>query len=312
MPVASSSVQIIEITANQQGQRLDNYLLGRLKGVPKSRIYKLLRSGQVRVNKGRKKPDYRLQNGDLVRIPPVTFQQTPSHTVPDSVIDEVRQTIIYQDDDLLALNKPAGMAVHGGSGIAWGVIEVLKQMPDLGENLELVHRLDRETSGCLLIARNRVALMQLHDQFRDDNAMQKTYRALLAGRWQGGDQLVDAPLKKNELRGGERMVQVDPEGKQARTLFSPLEYGETVSLMDITLYTGRTHQIRVHAAYCGHPVAGDSKYGDPDLNKHLKQAGFRRMYLHAHEIQFTMNDRKLSIQAPLDDEWTRLLQELNE
>ena len=200
-------VQNIEISANHHDQRLDNFLIGHLKGLPKSLVYKLLRSGQVRVNKGRKKPEYRIQTGDLVRIPPITVQeQTHDDVAPKFLLDQVQNAILFEDEHLLALNKPVGLAVHSGSNIRFGAIEILRQLRPDAEMLELVHRLDRDTSGVLIFAKNRPTLMRLHDLFRTEHQLQKTYKAILVGRWQGGERLVDVPLQKNTMQGGERMV----------------------------------------------------------------------------------------------------------
>ena len=303
-------VQIQEIGPRNAEQRLDNYLLSQLKGVPKSRVYKLLRSGQVRVNKGRKKADYRLQLGDSVRIPPVRMNEVDDSRAPQHLIEKVQSSIIFEDSQLLVLNKPAGLAVHSGSNIRFGVIEMLRQARPDDDMLELVHRLDRDTSGCLVIAKTRKALDQLHQHFRDnDSDMQKIYRAIVCGRWQGAEQTIDAPLLKNTLRGGERMVEVNPDGKSARSLFMPLEYGDRLSLMEIKLYTGRTHQIRVHAQHVGQAIAGDKKYGNSDCNQSLKAAGYNRMFLHAHRLSFSLDKQTYDITAPLDPEWQTLLQQ---
>ena len=302
------NVQILEIGPRNDKQRLDNYLLSQLKGVPKSRVYKLLRSGQVRVNKGRKKADYRLKLGDMVRIPPVRMAEADDGRAPQHILDKVNQSVIYEDRQLLVLNKPAGLAVHSGSNIRFGVIEMLRQARPTDDILELVHRLDRETSGCLVIAKSREALNQLHTHFREEKGdMQKIYRAIVHGRWQGGEQVIDKPLLKNTLRGGERMVEVDPEGKAARSLFMPLDYKDAMSLMEVKLFTGRTHQIRVHAQSVGHPIAGDKKYGDNKFNQTLKDAGFKRMYLHAHRLNFSLGKQQYDITAPLDSEWQTLI-----
>ena len=301
-------VQQLEIGERNAEQRLDNYLLSLLKGVPKSRIYKLLRSGQVRVNKGRKKADYRLKLGDNVRIPPVRMAEEDDSKAPQYLIDRVSQSVIFEDKHLLVLNKPAGIAVHSGSKLRFGVIEMLRQARPDAPMLELVHRLDRETSGCLVIAKSRETLNQLHQHFREeDGQMQKIYQAIVAGRWQGAEKLIDLPLLKNTLRGGERIVEVNPEGKQARSLFTPLEYRDELSLMKIKLYTGRTHQIRVHAQSCGHPVAGDRKYGCDDFNSLIKDRGFKRMYLHAYKLSFNLGQQSYDITAPLDSDWNELL-----
>jgi len=302
----NSSVQLIQISQRNHDQRLDNFLLSQLKGVPKSRIYKLLRSGQVRVNKGRKKPAYRLQSGDEVRIPPVRMTEKSSELAPRYLLDSVEQNLLLEDESILVINKPAGLAVHSGSNIPFGVIEILRQLRPEADMLELVHRLDRDTSGCLVIAKTRPALTRLHEMFRRERAMEKIYRAVLAGRWQGGEQLVDAPLRKNTLQGGERMVCVDPAGKPAQSLFTPLDYYNAATYAEITLYTGRTHQIRVHAAHVGHAVGGDPKYGDKAFNQYLKNNNLKRMFLHAYRLRFEL-DRTYDLVAPLDPDWHRLL-----
>jgi len=301
-------VQLVEIGPRNAEQRLDNYLLSQLKGVPKSRVYKLLRSGQVRVNKGRKKPDYRVKLGDIVRIPPVRMAEIDDSKAPQHLVDRISQCVIFEDKQLLVLNKPAGIAVHSGSKLRFGVIEMLRQARPDNEMLELVHRLDRETSGCLIIAKSRDALNQLHQHFREKSgAMDKIYRAIVRGRWQGTEKVIDLPLLKNTLRGGERMVEVNPQGKAARSLFMPLEYRPQLSLMEVKLYTGRTHQIRVHAQAVEHPIAGDKKYGDSAFNEQLKKHGFKRMYLHAWKLDFSLGTQHYNICAPLDDEWNALV-----
>lgn len=301
-------VQILEISPRNEKQRLDNYLLSQLKGVPKSRVYKLLRSGQVRVNKGRKKADYRLQLGDMVRIPPVRMAVQDDSKAPQHLVDRVVQSIIFEDSQLLVLNKPARIAVHSGSNLKFGVIEMLRQARPDDEMLELVHRLDRETSGCLVIAKSRDALNQLHQHFREaDGGLQKIYRTIVKGRWQGAERNIDFPLLKNTIRGGERMVEVNSEGKAARSLFMPLEYRDNLSLLEVKLYTGRTHQIRVHAQAAGYPIAGDPKYGDSDFNNQLKKHDFKRMYLHAYKLSFSLGTQNYNICAPLDAEWQKLL-----
>ncbi|VAW68530.1 Ribosomal large subunit pseudouridine synthase C [hydrothermal vent metagenome] len=301
-------VQLVEIGPRNAEQRLDNFLLSQLKGVPKSRVYKLLRSGQVRVNKGRKKADYRIQLGDIVRIPPVRMTETDDSKAPQHLVDRVSQSVIFEDAQLLVLNKPAGIAVHSGSNLRFGVIEMLRQARPHDEMLELVHRLDRETSGCLIIAKSRDTLNQLHQLFREENSgMNKIYRAIVQNRWQGSEKIIDQPLLKNTLRGGERIVEVNPEGKAARSLFMPLEYRDTLSLLEIKLFTGRTHQIRVHAQFCGHPIAGDKKYGNNAFNDPLRKRGFKRMFLHAHKLSFSLGAQSYNICAPLDDSWQDLI-----
>jgi 23S rRNA pseudouridine955/2504/2580 synthase len=299
-------VQLIQIGQRHHDQRLDNFLLSQLKGVPKSRVYKLLRSGQVRVNKGRKKPDYRLQSGDEVRIPPVRMTEKSTDQAPRYLLDSLASRVILEDDAILVINKPAGLAVHSGSNIPFGVIEILRQLRPEAAMLELVHRLDRDTSGCLVIAKTRPALTRLHELFRRERAMEKIYRAVLAGRWQGGEQLVDAPLQKNTLQGGERMVCVDPDGKPAQSLFTPLDYYKEATYAEIHLYTGRTHQIRVHAAHVGHPVAGDPKYGNKNFNQYLKNNNLKRMFLHAYKLSFEL-DKAYEVIAPLDQDWHALM-----
>jgi len=302
---------LIEISDDRCGQRIDNFLLSQLKGVPKSRIYRLLRKGEVRVNKGRIKPDYRLKSGDLVRIPPVRVasQDTTNKRAPaQSILDSVQSAIIYEDASLLVLNKPAGLAVHGGSGINYGVIEALRVLYPDQQNLELVHRLDRETSGCLLIAKKRSMLKQLHEQIRN-NDIKKHYLALVKGRWQGGKQTIDAPLLKNTLKSGERIVRVDPEGKPAQSIFKPIKVFSESTLVEVELITGRTHQIRVHASHAGHPIAGDEKYGLRGFNLQMKQLGLNRLFLHAKSLSFLVSEEKgnMTFVAPLGAELERVL-----
>ena len=295
------SVKICGIDERNHGQRIDNYLMSQLKGVPKSHIYRLLRSGQVRVNKGRAKPSYRLQEGDQVRIPPVRRDPEPqSPLIPKALLNALADSILYEDDNVLIINKPAGVAVHAGSGIRYGVIEALKSLRHSSDMLELAHRLDRETSGCLALVKRRPALIRLHDLFRSEKKVKKCYHALLSGHWTGAERLVEAPLGKNVLRGGERMVTVTPEGKPASSLFKPIKRFGNATLVEIQLFTGRTHQIRVHAAYIGHPVAGDDKYGDPAFNKYIRDLGLKRMFLHANELAFELNGL-IKVTAPYDD-----------
>lgn len=306
MSIIQYKVQMVEIGPRHAEQRLDNFLLSQLKGVPRSRIYKLLRSGQVRVNKGRKKPSYRLQLEDQVRIPPVTTVEPSQLQAPVALQDKVNDSILFENDDLLVLNKPAGLAVHGGSNVQYGLIETLRQSRPDTQMLELVHRLDRDTSGCLVIAKSRQSLSQLHDQFRSDSDMEKIYQAIVVGRWQGGEKIIDAPLKKNNLKSGERMVEVDADGKIARSLFTPLAYYDEATVMEVKLFTGRTHQIRVHACHAGYPVAGDRKYGDDQYNQTLKDRGLRRMFLHAQRLSFRLG-RDYEFIAPVDAEWQQFL-----
>lgn len=302
----------VEIDDERSGQRIDNFLLTQLKGVPKSRVYRLLRKGEVRVNKGRIKPDYRLKTGDQVRIPPIrvaTRETSTAEGPAQSVLASVRSAIIYEDENLLVLNKPAGLAVHGGSGIHYGVIEALRAIYPDQRHLELVHRLDRDTSGCLMVAKKRSVLKRLHEQLRN-NDIRKTYVALVKGRWQGGKQTIDAPLRKNTLKSGERMVRVDTDGKPAQSIFKPIKIFAEATLMEVELITGRTHQIRVHAAHAGYPIAGDEKYGQRGFNLSMKGLGLDRLFLHAKSLTFNVSEEKgtLTVVAPLGSELEQVLE----
>lgn len=300
------------VTRDDAGQRIDNFLLRILKGVPKSHIYRLLRKGEVRVNKGRKKADYRLQADDVVRIPPIRTTNRDG-SPPKIRMDWLDAAVLYQDDDILVLNKPSGLAVHGGSGIKTGLIEGLKGLGGEYDRVELVHRLDRETSGCLLLAKQRTHLRQLQDQMRA-NDISKCYQLLVKGQWQYDDRRVDKPLLKFTLQGGERMVRVDPTGKTAITEFSLIEqFADTAALLEARLLTGRTHQIRVHAASIDHPIAGDARYGDKAFNQVMKQEfGLKRLFLHASSLEFRHPDsgRMLRIDCPLPDELQALTSRL--
>ncbi|MDH3949026.1 MAG: 23S rRNA pseudouridine(955/2504/2580) synthase RluC [Gammaproteobacteria bacterium] len=307
-----SGVQLVEISADLAGQRVDNFLLNRLKGAPRSLIYRILRRGEVRVNKGRIRPQYRLKAGDTLRIPPVRL--APRSTPPrpaEQVLRQLENAILYEDNRLLILNKPSGLAVHGGSGLSYGVIEGLRALRPQAPYLELVHRLDRDTSGCLLIAKKRSALRRLHELLRN-NGIDKRYLALLKGQWRGGSRQIDAPLRKNVLRSGERIVRVDPEGKSALSVFRPLAVGKTASLVEVKLETGRTHQVRVHAASVGQPIAGDDKYGDDGFNRQLREAGLKRLFLHACSLRFQLieGEPAIEVTAPLDDELEQVLRKL--
>ncbi len=298
----SPSVVLYEATSDDAGQRIDNFLLRYLKGVPKSLVYRILRKGEVRVNKGRVKAVYRLRQGDLVRIPPIRQDSTTASEPSKRLKDRLDDTILYEDERIIAINKPSGMAVHGGSGINAGVIETLRALRPDASRLELVHRLDRDTSGILLISKKSSVLRVLHELMRA-NKVDKRYLALLAGSWRKGVQRVDAPLLKNTLQGGERVVRVDPEGKPAQTHFRRLERFDEATLVEVELITGRTHQIRVHSAWLGSPVLGDTKYGDEAANRRLRQLGLRRLFLHAHKIRFRWPDEKRDtvIEAPLPE-----------
>ncbi|MEJ2346928.1 MAG: 23S rRNA pseudouridine(955/2504/2580) synthase RluC [Gammaproteobacteria bacterium] len=305
------AVRIVTVDVGQDGQRIDNFLARTLKGVPKSYLYRILRKGEVRVNKGRIRPDYRLRVGDQVRIPPLRSAQPRAEArIPDTAAERVQQALLYEDDDLLVLDKPAGIAVHGGSGLSFGIIEILRQLRPQAEYLELVHRLDRDTSGCLLVAKRRAALLELQAQLSD--GMAKGYLALVEGQWQGGKRTVSAPLRKNALQGGERVVRVSDDGKPAVSRFAPVDGFREASLMEVYLDTGRTHQIRVHAAYCGHPLAGDDKYGSAAFNRRMRALGLKRLFLHAHRLSFRRPGRveELDISAPLPADLQNLLDTL--
>ena len=295
------SVQFIEITDSNAGQRLDNFLLSLEKGVPKSRIYRALRKGEVRVNKGQKKQTYKLQLGDTVRITPLRVtEKTISNTVSDFLRQQLTESILHEDDDLLILNKPSGIAVHAGSGIDQGIIEALRIIRAELPFLELVHRLDRDTSGCLLLAKSRTSLLHLQQQMVEHD-INKRYLTLLKDSWGQEEKTVIAPLLKNTVSAGERMVQVNDEGKYAETLFIPLQQFPSAQLTEVVLFTGRTHQIRVHAKHIGHPLAGDDKYGQRAFNKQMKKAGLKRLFLHAWKLGITHpnTNEALQIEAPI-------------
>lgn len=305
--------QFVEISAMHAGQRIDNYLLSRLKGVPRSLIYRIVRSGEVRVNKGRIKAGYRLQAGDSIRIPPLRLGEegAPSHP-GDQFLERIQSSVLHEDDELLILNKPAGIAVHGGSGVSHGVIEALRALRPEAPFLELVHRLDRDTSGCLMIAKQRATLLNLHTLLREGE-VNKHYLALVKGRWRGKSRIIDAALRKNLIESGERRVKVSEEGKEAQSVFEPVTLYKECSLMQIQLMQGRTHQIRVHATHAGHPIAGDSKYGDPDFNHDMKGLGLKRMFLHARSVSCQLSSgRKVHVTAPLGEDLQALLKRLDE
>jgi 23S rRNA pseudouridine955/2504/2580 synthase len=306
-----TAAEYADIDAEVAGQRLDNFLLGRLKGVPRSHVYRLIRSGQVRVNSGRVRPHHRLQAGDRVRIPPLA----PSSKEPrDEVVKEppawLEDRILYEDQRVIAIDKPTGLAVHGGSGVSWGLIEALRALRPGERHLQLVHRLDRGTSGCLLVAKRRSALRTLHALIRDGQ-VEKRYLALVRDLWQHGEKLVDAPLRTDVRQQGERHVTVAANGKPARSRFRAVDFFNHATLVEVLLETGRTHQIRVHGAYMGHPVAGDSRYGDAEFNKGLEAARLKRLFLHASSLSLDWPEGgSLSVSAPLPDDLTRVLNRL--
>ncbi|SCM52681.1 23S rRNA pseudouridine955/2504/2580 synthase [Hafnia alvei] len=299
----NTSVKLVTIAADEAGQRIDNFLRNQLKGVPKSMIYRIVRKGEVRVNKKRIKPEYKLQPGDEVRIPPVRIAERDEAPV-SAKLDKVaalNDCIIFEDDYLLVLNKPSGTAVHGGSGLSFGVIEGLRALRPEARFLELVHRLDRETSGVLLVAKKRSALRALHEQLRM-KGMQKDYLALVRGQWQSHCKVVQAPLLKNILQSGERIVRVNAEGKPSETRFKVEERFEHATLVKASPVTGRTHQIRVHALHAGHPIAFDDRYGDRDFDGELKGTGLDRLFLHAAALRFEHpnSGETMRVEAPMD------------
>jgi 23S rRNA pseudouridine955/2504/2580 synthase len=309
----AGGVRLVEVDALGDGQRVDNFLLRELKGVPRTLIYRLLRTGEVRVNKGRAKPAQRLSAGDLVRIPPVRTAVREPGEVPRAQIEKLEKTIVYEDKLMLVVGKPSGLAVHGGSGVSFGVIEAMRAARPQAKELELVHRLDRDTSGCLMLAKRRSALRRLQELQRE-NRVEKRYLALVAGKSRRDRLTVDAPLRKNLLQGGERVVRVDPAGKPSRTRFRVLERFADSMLVEATLDTGRTHQIRVHAAHLGHPLLGDDKYGDAELNQRYKALGLRRLFLHAWQLVIPWGEpeRPLKVEAPLPEELEAVLRRLRQ
>ncbi len=306
-----NQVQRVQVDADQAGQRLDNFLLTQLKGVPRSHIYKILRSGEVRVNKGRAKPHQKLAFGDEVRIPPIRTSSEQVRRVPDDLAQRLREQIIFEDDALLVINKPAGLAVHGGSGVSLGLIEALRQALPGEKRLELVHRLDRDTSGCLMVARSRQALLAMQEQLRDQE-LGKHYLALCAGQWPRHVRVVDAPLDRSKGGAGERIVRASQDGKMARTEFRVKRRFAEATLLDVQLESGRTHQIRVHSQLAGHPLVGDDKYGKREDNKQFSQLGLKRIFLHAARLEFVhpISGEPMEVEAPLPDDLQTLLSKL--
>ena len=308
----NQGVQFNTIDAEQDGQRIDNFLKTQLKGVPKSLIYRILRKGEVRVNKKRIKPEYKLCAGDEIRVPPVRVAE--ENALPSSKLSSVQalaSQIIYEDDVIIVLNKPSGLAVHGGSGLSFGVIEGLRALRPESKFLELVHRLDRDTSGLLLVAKKRSALKHLHEQLRV-KTMRKQYLALVRGQWQPHVKVVNAPLLKNILQSGERIVRVNSDGKPSETRFQIVQKFANATLVMASPITGRTHQIRVHTAHAGHPIACDDKYGERAFDEQVKLAGLNRLFLHAYRLTFThpVTDKELTLEAPLGKELQAVLDRL--
>lgn len=312
----TSRVRFVTISSEEAGQRIDNFLVRQFKGVPKSHVYRILRKGEVRVNKKRAKPAYKLQELDEVRLPPIRVSAEKNRRPPDHVLASVASRISYEDERLFVINKPSGLAVHAGTGVDYGVIDALNTLYPQQRSY-LVHRLDRETSGCLLVARDRQAMLSLQSAIRQGE-IDKYYAALLMGSWGQGKQAIDMPLRRNKIQDGERRVQVDDDGKEAVSIFYPVrEYAgrgkhTPATLMKVKLITGRTHQIRVHAQQTGHPLAGDSRYGDHGFNAELKRLGLKRMFLHAQSLAFPHPDggQKMHIDPPLDEDLAAVLTHL--
>ncbi|RUO77626.1 23S rRNA pseudouridine(955/2504/2580) synthase RluC [Idiomarina seosinensis] len=312
MKMIQTKVTLHQVSDEEQGQRIDNFLMARLKGVPKSLVYRIVRKGEVRANKKRIKPDYKLKLGDEIRIPPVKISERPE--LPSAKLEQVQAleaAIIYEDDALLVVNKPAGLAVHGGSGLRFGVIEALRSLRPDEKNLELAHRLDRDTSGLLMVAKKRSVLKALHQQLRE-KTMTKQYLALVRGQWQKTCRNIEAPLLKNTLQSGERMVKVDAEGKPSHTRFRIQQRYQQATLVEASPVTGRTHQIRVHALHAGHPIAGDLKYGDEEFDQQLKKLGLERLFLHAWKLKLMhpKTEQEVFFEAPLEASLEKLLTHL--
>ena len=308
-PASAPGVQTVDVPEDRDGQRIDNFLAGRLKGVPKSHVYRLLRTGQVRVNGKRAKPDRRLAAGDRVRIPPVrTAEKAEPGAPPADQTMRVEASILAEDREFLVIDKPAGVASHGGSGISFGAIELLRAARPR-ETLELVHRLDRDTSGVLVLAKKRSALTALQAEIREGR-VEKRYLALLMGALPQQRLSVNVALRKSVLQGGERMVRVDDDGKPSRSRFAEVERFDGATLAEIAIETGRTHQIRVHSAHIEHPVAGDEKYGDKEFNKAMRAFGLKRLFLHAARFEFSIGERSYGFSAPLPDDLKSVLDRL--
>lgn len=309
MQTNENTASQVSVDETQAGQRIDNFLLKHLKGVPKSHVYRILRSGEVRVNSGRIKPHYKLKSGDILRLPPIRISEGQENHVPESVLQILQSAIIYEDDNIIAINKPSGIAVHKGSGLNFGVIEAFRQiLPE--QPLELVHRLDRETSGCLLLAKNRKTLTELHELLRHEKTchIEKTYFALVNGRWEQGNKTIDMGIAKIK-RGGEHIMQIDPSGDSAISHFEPVEIFQHCSLMKVVIETGRTHQIRVHAAFSNHSIIGDTKYGDKTANQKFRAPGLKRLFLHAAHLYLPLAP-PVTINADLSEDLAALLHKL--
>jgi 23S rRNA pseudouridine955/2504/2580 synthase len=310
--LATAKVQQVEVGEAGAGQRLDNFLTKLLKEVPKTHVFRVIRKGEVRVNGKRAKPETRLLASDIVRVPPVRVgAAAPPRRVSGELAAHMAAAIIYEDPKLLVINKPAGVAVHGGSGVSFGVIETLRSLrPE--ETLELAHRIDRETSGILLVARKPAVLRTLHALLREGQ-VEKRYLALVKGKWELGKKRIDVPLRTDIRVGGERTVKADSSGKEAASVFKPVQFfGKRATLVEVELETGRTHQIRVHATHAGYPLAGDDKYGDENFNEHMKGYGLTRMFLHAHQVSFVWPETgvEFSVSAPLPPDLSTVIDAL--
>lgn len=306
-------VRHLRISADQAGQRIDNFLLRELKGVPRSRVYRLLRKGEVRVNGGRAQPTYRLLEGDTVRLPPVRSSARGEAPPPSARVEQrLEQAVLHEDSELIVLDKPTGLAVHGGSGLAYGVVEAMRRMRPDCPALDLAHRLDRDTSGCLVLAKRRSMLRRIHALLRE-GAMDKRYLALVGGALPADVMPVEAPLAPVRGPGGETRMRVSGDGKPARSVFRRRRRYPGYTLAEVELHTGRMHQIRVHAAHLGHAVAGDSRYGDPESDRGLRTLGLRRLFLHAARLAFEPEPgRRLEVEAPLAPDLQAVLAQLEE
>ena len=308
----TSQVQFVEVEPDLDGQRIDNFLRTFLKGVPKSLIYRILRKGEVRVNKKRVKPEYKLVAGDLIRVPPLRVSETPELPSPKlEKIASLEQHILFEDSHFIVFNKPSGLAVHGGSGLSFGLIEGLRALRPEAKFMELVHRLDRDTSGCILVAKKRSALRHMHEQLRNSQ-MDKRYHALVAGQWPQNRFKVKAPLQKNILQSGERLVSVSEQGKPSETRYRILQSFDNATLVEASPITGRTHQIRVHCLHAGHPIACDDKYGDAEFDKQMKRIGLNRLFLHASSLRLMhpKTEETVTFNAPYDEQLTQAVNTL--
>jgi len=310
----SQGVQFVTVTEHEAEQRIDNFLRTKLKGVPKTLIYRIIRKGEVRVNKGRIKPEYKLKIDDVVRIPPVRVADRATPPPASTQLKSVLDHAIIEDNALfMAINKPAGLAVHGGSGVTLGMIEALRQSYPQYPYLELVHRLDRDTSGVILVAKKRSSLKYLQSLFRGDKKIKKTYVALVEGRWPNRRKLIDQPLLRFERQSGERMVKVSLEGKSSKTAFEVMtRFGDDATLVTAQPITGRTHQIRVHAQYVGCPLACDPKYGNEEFTQQCAKVGLKRLFLHAKHLEFSDSEgKRIRLSAPLPTELEKAVAQLS-